>query len=98
MSDDSLRSAPEDITGVEKIDGGWRIKETPAHFIEVYSMLFNDRVVEVPKSNPMVVDRYWCYDKGGAAIHAALLWDPTTEAEPVGWKKAHGNRYPASKS
>lgn len=78
----------------QKIDGGWRIKETPTHYIDVLSMFYNDRVVTTPKSLPSAYDRYWCYDKGGAALHAAMLWDGSDDTEPEGWKKAHGERYP----
>lgn len=79
---------------MEQIDGGWRVKETDTHYVDVLSMAFNDRIVHTPKDSPITYDRYWCYDKGGAALHAAVLWDGSLETEPVGWKKASGERYP----
>lgn len=84
----------QDPTQFERVDGGWRVRETDTHFIDIYPMLFNDRIVTVPKAAPLTVDRYWCYDKGGPAFLAAAAWDGSDETEPVGWKKAHGNRYP----
>lgn len=41
----------------------------------------------------MSYDRYWCYPKGGAAVLAALAWDPAPEVEPVGWIKSWDQRY-----
>lgn len=79
---------PEDFG---RIDGGWRVKETETHYVEVLDMLFNERIVWTPKSAPKVYDRYWCYDKG-LALHAAALWDGADDTEPVGWKKAHDGR------
>lgn len=92
-------AVPDDLSAdllaqLQRIDGGWRVRETPTHFVEVHRMLFNDRVMTVPRGNPLLVDRYWCYEPGGAALHAALLWDGGEDTEPVGWKKAHGERYP----
>jgi hypothetical protein len=60
--------------------GGWTIDICP--------MLFNDRVVLTPEANPGVYDYGWCYPKGGAALLAALAWNPATEAEPAGYIKA----------
>lgn len=66
----------------------YTIKETETHLVEVIPMLFNDRVVLTPKTCLWVYDYGWCYDKGGAAFYAAYLWNPDTEAEPAGYKKA----------
>jgi hypothetical protein len=60
--------------------GGWLIQVCP--------MLFNDRLVLTPQDNPLVYDYGWCFPKGGAAVLAAMVWDPATQAEPVGYIKA----------
>lgn len=59
--------------------GGW--------WVEIAPMAFNDRLVLTPQSFPGVYDYGWCFDKGAAAYLAALIWNPATDAEPVGFKK-----------
>lgn len=75
--------------------GGWRVKETPTHWIDVIPMIFNWRVVTVPKAFPLLVDRGWCYQGTGpaaftAAVLAALAWDGSDESEPAGYFKRAG--------
>lgn len=84
----------EIVANAQHINGGWRIKTTETHHIDVLVMLFNDRIVTTPIGNPYEYDRYWCYSKGGAAFLAAAAWDGSIDSEPVGWKKAWGGRYP----
>jgi len=65
--------------------GGWKVQVMP--------MLFNDRLVLAPITDPDVYDYGWCYDKSGGLgesvpIVAARLWDPWVHAEPPGYKKA----------
>lgn len=68
---------------------GWLIKETDEWFVMVVPMIFNDRIVFGPQSGRHVgYDYGWCYDKGVAAIMAAMVWDPDVSGEPVGYKKA----------
>ena len=62
--------------------GGWNVAIMP--------MIFNDRLVLIPQSDPMSIDHGWCFPKGGAAIMAALVWDMETDAEPSGYIKAVG--------
>jgi hypothetical protein len=64
--------------------GGWLVQICP--------MLFNDRIVLTPEHFQAVVDHGWCFDKGGAAFLAALIWDPSTQAEPSGYKKRATHR------
>lgn len=71
----------------------WRVQETETAYIEVAPMMFNDRVMVVPKDSPFTYGRYWCYQKGGAAILAALAWDGADDTEPVGWIKSWDQRY-----
>jgi hypothetical protein len=63
------------------------IGETDEYFVEIVPMIFSDRLVMTPKEAPMVYDYGWCYDKGGAALFAAMAWDPDKEAEPPGYNK-----------
>lgn len=65
----------------------YTIKETETHLVEVVPMIFNDRVVLTSKNFLDGYDHGWCFDKGGAAFAAAVVWDPNTEAEPIGFKK-----------
>lgn len=71
--------------------GGW--------FVQAMSMLFNDRIVLAPVTEPRVYDYGWCFPKGGAAGLALLAWNPDTEGEPVGYTKAiNGHRQPGEKA
>lgn len=76
----------------------YRVGETETAFIEVVPMLFNDRIIIVPKSAPHTYDRFWCYQKGGAAILAALAWGGADDTEPVGWIKSWDQRYSSTLS
>lgn len=38
---------------------GYRVKETPTHYIDILRMIFNWRIVETVKANPMLIDRGW---------------------------------------
>ena len=94
MSD--LAPVPENLADRVRINDdstAYRVGETEAAYIEVVPMLFNDRIIVVPKSAPRTYDRYWCYQKGGAAIFAALAWDGADDTEPVGWIKTWDQRY-----
>lgn len=57
------------------------------YLVQVMPMIFNDRLVLTPVSSPYGYDHGWCFDKGGAAILSALVWNPDTEGEPPGYKK-----------
>jgi hypothetical protein len=72
-----------------KVDdcGTATIGEWGGYYIQIMPMIFNDRIVMTPASCPYVYDHGWCFTKGGAAILAALIWNPQTEAEPLGYKK-----------
>lgn len=64
---------------VRKI-GCWIVSVTP--------MIFNDRVLLTHVDEyPATVSGGWCYDKGGAAMLAALVYNPETEPRPSGYKK-----------
>jgi hypothetical protein len=65
------------------------VKESDEWIVSVTPMLCNDRIVFTRRSSyPGCYDAGWCYDKGGAAVLAAMVWDPDTQHEPVGYKKA----------
>ena len=75
-----------------RIEGGYRIKETETHYIDVVRMLYNWRVVRTPKNSPLTWDRGWCYSGTGwdtlmAAALAAWNWDGGDDTEPPGWNK-----------
>jgi len=80
--------SPVELT---EIEGGYRVKETDSHYIEVHRMLFNWRVVTVWKDT-LCPDRGWCYHGTGldslvAAVAAAHFWDGSDGTEPDGWNK-----------
>jgi hypothetical protein len=53
-----------------------------------FNVRVTDRwVVSSQEDYPHTWTAGWCYDKGGSALHAALLWDPDTEDAPAGFKK-----------
>lgn len=77
------------------IDGGYRIKETETHYIDVMRMLFNWRITTTPKDFPFVYDRGWCYQGTGIigflpAALAAIAWDGSDDTEPAGYFKRAG--------
>lgn len=59
---------------------------TRTHLIEVSPMMFNDRLVLTPLSNPMVYDAFWCFPPG-TAFDAAWTWLASDDDEPSGWIK-----------
>jgi len=68
--------------------GGLLVTETATDAVVLLSMIWNDRIVLLPLSNPLSWEYGWCYDKAGrAGLMAALVWDPDTEDEPLGFKK-----------
>jgi len=74
------------------IEGGYRIKETATHYIDIVRMLFNWRLCLTPKASPLTYDRSWCYAGTSdqsfmAAALAALAWDGADDTEPEGWNK-----------
>jgi hypothetical protein len=71
----------------DKALGGVVVKETDKWLVSVTPMIFNDRVLFHWREHLPHHDAGWCYDKGGAAILAALAWDPEVDDKPVGYKK-----------
>lgn len=82
------------------IDGGFRLKETETHWIDVIEMIYSWRVVRTPKDCPDVYDRGYCYfgfkedrTKQTAmliAVAAAWEWDGADDTDPAAYdKKVH---------
>lgn len=71
--------------------GVFRVKETSTHWVEVMPFIFTAGVVLTPKSNDGLYDDRWCYNSILDALAAALMWDPSHQAEPDGW-----HRHPSS--
>lgn len=72
--------------------GGFRVKTTETHHIDVMKMIFNWRVVMTPLDNPMVYDHGWCYFGTGAdtlmrAVMAAWAWDGAENTSPSHYDK-----------
>lgn len=65
------------------------VKQNDEWIVSVSPMLFGDRILLTNKQldYPYGCTAGWCYDKGGAAVLAALAWDIETEHEPAGFKK-----------
>lgn len=71
--------------------GGWAV--------QINAMIFNDRLVLAEPGIYGSPCYGWCYPKGGAAHLAALAWDPETDGEPAGYKKAAiGGRQPGERA
>ena len=70
------------------------VKVTEHWVVGVTPMIYNDRIVLMPRDHwDTTVIAGWCYDKGGAAPLAAMVWDPETDLRPVGFKKeSHDGR------
>ena len=64
-------------------------RETDDWIISVTPMIVNDRIMLTSRAGyPYSATAGWCYDKGGPAMLAAMVWNPETEREPQGYKKA----------
>lgn len=74
--------------GFNAVIGGVVTATTAEHVVAVVPMIFNDRVLLMDASTwrigPIAA---FCYDKGGAAMLAALAWEPAEAREPAGHKK-----------
>lgn len=66
--------------------GAVTIKQVGDDYVLVVPMIYNDRVV-ISDAPQYGYDHAWCFDKGAPAIVAALVWDPDTQDEPLGYKK-----------
>lgn len=82
------------LTGTEVIPifGGFRLRETETHFIDVMRMLVNWRVTETRKDFGVLYDRHWCFAGTGAVAllrvaYAVAEWDGADDTEPAGWNK-----------
>jgi hypothetical protein len=79
-------------TEVVLIDGGYRVKETGEHWVDVLRMFFSWRIVTTPKDCPEGYDRHWCYAGTSllaliGTVGAAVDWDGANGTEPAGWNK-----------
>lgn len=64
------------------------VKVTENWVIAVVPMIYNDRVtLSAHDGWEHGYTAGFCYDKGGAALLAAAVWDPETERNPAGFKK-----------
>lgn len=93
LFEETLRSFGADLSLVT-VYGGYRVKETADHHIEIHRMLVNWRIVTVPKhGNPgEFSDHGWCYRGTGlqgfiAAALAAASWDGAESTHPPGYVK-----------
>jgi hypothetical protein len=85
----------DDGVRLETVDGGYRIKTTGTHYIDVMQMIFNWRITATPKDRPWMYDRGWCYQGTGItgfipAALAAIAWDGSDDTEPPGYFKRVG--------
>jgi hypothetical protein len=79
-------------TEVTLVEGGFRIRETDTHYIDVLRMLFNWRVARTMKGHLELYDRHWCFAGTSfitliRAVTAAAEWDGGDGTEPAGWNK-----------
>lgn len=50
-------------------------------------MIFNYRLVMVPKDDPMMWEWGWCFSGPKELLAGLHVWNPDTQHEPLGWKK-----------
>lgn len=79
-------------TEVTPVFGGFRIRGTEAHYIDVLRQLVNWRVVETFKDIPSEYGRYWCFAGAGLStliltVQAVADWDCADDTEPAGWRR-----------
>jgi hypothetical protein len=79
-------------TEVTPVDGGFRVKETDTHQVDVLRQIYNWRIARTPKALPMTYDRFWCYAGTSwvtliRAVSAAAEWDAGDSTDPEGWNK-----------
>jgi hypothetical protein len=79
-------------TDVVPVDGGFRVKETETHYVDVLRMIFNWRVARTPKDRPWSYDRHWCFAGTSfttllRAVSAVAEWDAGDGTGPAGWSK-----------
>lgn len=79
-------------TVIIPIDGGFRIKETEHHYIDVMRMILNWRITQTRKDNPLMYDGGWDYFGTGVqvllrTIMCAVEWDDEIGTSPMGWDK-----------
>lgn len=79
-------------TEVTPVYGGFRVKETNTHWVDVIRQIYNWRITRTPKDCPESYDRHWCY--AGTtwvtlirAVQAAAEWDGADGTDPEGWSK-----------
>ncbi len=71
----------------EKIQG-MVVHKTRNWIVSVHPMIFNDRIILTSHDEyPHSYTAGFCYDKGGAAMLAALIWNPERDFEPLSYKK-----------
>jgi hypothetical protein len=80
------------IENPQRIEGGWRVRETEYYFIDVMVMMGgNLRVTLTCKDAPGFYARGWCYhDSLPAVVLAAGAFDADGGEEPIGWIKEIG--------
>lgn len=79
-------------TEVKPVDGGFRVKETTVHYVDVLRQIYNWRVVRTQKACEWSYDRYWCFAGTSwvtllRAATAAAEWDGGDDTDPAGWNK-----------
>lgn len=79
--------------------GTMTLGEWQGYLVQIMAMTFNDRLILTPANATGGYDHGWCYQKGAAALLAALAWNPETQGEPLGFKKkaTAGLRQPGEK-
>lgn len=89
-----IASILSDITGTDVIpvDGGFRLRETETHFVDVMRNLVNWRVTMTIKAVPGEYDRWWCFAGRGfptlvEVAGVVTAWDCADDTEPEGWVK-----------
>lgn len=90
----ALADALSGLTGcqVTVIPGGFRVKDTGTHHVDILLMIYNWRVARTSKACDESCDRHWCYSGTSwitlvRAAFAAAEWDGGDDTDPAGWNK-----------
>lgn len=67
------------------------VKEVEGGVIEVMPLMYTSGLTIRTKNDIWGYYDRWCYQDVPSAVAAAVEWDPSTQAEPVGW-----HRHPSS--
>lgn len=84
---------PVDVT-IDEHGSTVTVGQWGGYWLQIAVMAFNDRILMAEQKHPTGWfdgdggwDHGWCYPRGGAAVHALMVWQPQHQAEPPGYER-----------